>query len=89
MLLGMFLGIVPGLFSRCIGVPIDCSFLDDGQCVVGICDEFTGQCVEGSAFCGNGIVDEVCGETCDPPDGEICNDGADNDGDGRIVATSH
>jgi hypothetical protein len=58
---------------------------DDGQlcngadvCSSGIC---TGAGT-GPLTCGDGVLDSACGEQCDEPGAETCNNGVDDDGDG-------
>jgi len=43
-----------------------------------------GVCAGTSALCGNGVVDAACGEQCDAPLAEICNNGVDDDGNALI-----
>jgi len=71
--------------GTCNGLPVVC---DDGNaCTSDSCDETADACTSASAVCGNGIVDAGCGEACDAPGTETCNNGVDDDGDGSIDCT--
>ena len=43
-----------------------------------------GVCLAGGTTCGNGALDVACGEQCDPPSTEVCDNLLDDDGDGLI-----
>jgi len=65
----------------CTGAPRTCD--DASACTSDSCDETADSCLNVSSTCGNGVIDSSCGEVCDDPAGtEICNNGADDDGDG-------
>ncbi len=49
----------------------------DDACVAGIC-------VAAGTTCGDGMLDVACGEECDPPAVEICDNLIDDDGDSLI-----
>ena len=70
---------------------IDC---DDPSCDLQTCDDgdlcspesrcIAGACEPFGTLCGDLTLDLLCGESCDPPNGEICNTPFDEDGDGLI-----
>lgn len=66
--------------GTCSGVAVVCN--DGNACTNDSCDEATNACVSASATCGDGVVDAACGEACDAPGTEVCNNGVDDDGDG-------
>jgi len=69
--------------GTCLAGPArDCT--DANACTIDSCVEATDLCMHVSATCGNGIVELACGEQCDVPGGELCNNGTDDDGDGEI-----
>jgi len=73
--------------GTCIGYPKDCSYLDD-QCILGVCNPFTGECeedlsTENGKPCDDGLYcngDDACsGGSCsahtgNPCQGQICNE---------------
>ncbi len=66
------LGCLPGLPVLCTG---------GDACSVALCDETADACVEENLCCGDSLPN--AGEECDPPNAEDCNNGVDDDGDGR------
>lgn len=66
------------------GAPPVCA--DALTCTTDSCFEPADIClnVPNGALCGNGVIDPGCGEQCDPPSAEVCNNGEDDDGDGLV-----
>ena len=61
------------------GTPPNCDDLN--ACTVDSCNELHNECQNMDTCCGNGVIDP--GENCEPPNDEDCNNGMDDDGDGR------
>ena len=64
------------------GQPPVCA--DNLTCTTDICSEDQDMCIHigDNTSCGNGVVEEACGEECDPGNNEICDNFIDDDGDG-------
>jgi hypothetical protein len=61
------------------GTPPDCEDLN--ACTIDACNESLNRCDHTDQCCGDGDLDP--GEQCEPPNVEDCNNGTDDDGDGR------
>jgi hypothetical protein len=71
--------------GACIVTPINEGLgCDDGDVCTPADVCVAGTCVPGGTLCGDGLVQAECGEDCDPPSTQACDNLSDGDGDGLV-----